>query len=147
MLSLSSTWLYKYLRIYLRYDRSWGHLFSSFEEFLAFEWPVITVTDAWTGRAHIVTRLTSVGAFLRMIKTRSVRHSSLAPMRGSPACSDLARLCPKHQTYFRSPHSRLPPATCAVYPIILRIRSFIRRSLQPCCRHLKSVCVVGNRRR
>ncbi|TFK42209.1 hypothetical protein BDQ12DRAFT_677803 [Crucibulum laeve] len=52
------------------YDRSWGHLFSSFEEFLVFSWPVITVTDSWTGRAHIVTRLTSIGAFLKMIKTR-----------------------------------------------------------------------------
>lgn len=52
------------------WDRSWGHLFSSFEEFLAFSWPVITVTDTWTGRAHIVTRLNSIGAFLRMIKTR-----------------------------------------------------------------------------
>ncbi|PPQ66345.1 hypothetical protein CVT24_007182 [Panaeolus cyanescens] len=54
------------------YERSWGHLFQSFEEFLAFDWPVITVTDAWTGRAHIVTRLTSIGAFLKMIKTRRV---------------------------------------------------------------------------
>ncbi|KDR85929.1 hypothetical protein GALMADRAFT_109453 [Galerina marginata CBS 339.88] len=52
------------------YDRSWGHLFETFEEFLAFSWPVITVTDAWTGRAHIVTRLNSIGAFLKMIKTR-----------------------------------------------------------------------------
>ncbi|KAF8633587.1 hypothetical protein AX15_001380 [Amanita polypyramis BW_CC] len=52
------------------YDRSWGHLFSSFGEFLAFSWPVITVTDAYTRRAHIVTRLTSIGAFLKMIKTR-----------------------------------------------------------------------------
>jgi hypothetical protein len=52
------------------YERSWGHLFESFEAFLAFSWPVIAVTDATTGRAHIVTRLNSVGAFLRMIKTR-----------------------------------------------------------------------------
>lgn len=52
------------------YERSWGHLFQSFDEFLAFSWPVITVTDAWSGRAHIVTRLNSIGAFLRMIKTR-----------------------------------------------------------------------------
>ncbi|KAF8971899.1 hypothetical protein BDZ97DRAFT_1913777 [Flammula alnicola] len=52
------------------YDRSWGHLFESFEEFLAFSWPVITVTDAWSGRPHIVTRLNSIGAFLKMIKTR-----------------------------------------------------------------------------
>lgn len=55
-----------------RYDRSWGHLFSTFEDFLAFSWPVITVTDALTGRAHIVTRMTSIGAFLKMIKTRYV---------------------------------------------------------------------------
>ncbi|KAG6883997.1 hypothetical protein C0993_002222, partial [Termitomyces sp. T159_Od127] len=27
-------------------------------------------TDTWTGKAHIVTRLTSIGAFLKMIKTR-----------------------------------------------------------------------------
>lgn len=53
-----------------RYERSWGHHFQSFEEFLAFSWPVIIVTDSWTGRAHIVTRLNSIGAFLKMIKTR-----------------------------------------------------------------------------
>ncbi|KAF7329037.1 ATP-synt-DE-N domain-containing protein [Mycena venus] len=53
-----------------QYDRSWGHLFSTFEDFLAFSWPCITCTDVWTGRAHIVTRLTSIGAFLKMIKTR-----------------------------------------------------------------------------
>lgn len=56
--------------LYYRYDRSWGHLFESFEEFLAFSWPVITVTDAISGRAHIVTRLNSIGAFIKMIKTR-----------------------------------------------------------------------------
>ncbi|KAG7086625.1 hypothetical protein E1B28_002567 [Marasmius oreades] len=52
------------------YEKSWGHLFSSFEAFLAFSWPVIVVTDVVTGKAHIVTRPTSVGAFLKMIKTR-----------------------------------------------------------------------------
>ncbi|KZT30967.1 hypothetical protein NEOLEDRAFT_1126655 [Neolentinus lepideus HHB14362 ss-1] len=52
------------------YDRSWGVMFESFEEFLSFSWPVIVVTDAWTGRAHVVTRMTSVGAFQKMIKTR-----------------------------------------------------------------------------
>ncbi|KXN84982.1 hypothetical protein AN958_11827 [Leucoagaricus sp. SymC.cos] len=52
------------------FERTWGHLFTSFEEFLAFSWPTITVTDAYTGRAHIVTRLNSIGAFLKMIKTR-----------------------------------------------------------------------------
>ncbi|KIM82190.1 hypothetical protein PILCRDRAFT_820560 [Piloderma croceum F 1598] len=52
------------------YERSWGHLFESFEEFLAFSWPVITVTDVWTSKPHVVTRMTSIGAFLKMIKTR-----------------------------------------------------------------------------
>ncbi|KAH9082262.1 hypothetical protein EDB83DRAFT_2337334 [Lactarius deliciosus] len=52
------------------FERSWGHLFNTFEDFLSFSWPVITATDAYTGRAHIVTRMTSVGAFVRMIKTR-----------------------------------------------------------------------------
>lgn len=53
-----------------RYERSWGIFFESFDGFLTFSWPVITVTDSWTGRAHIVTRMTSVGAFIKMIKTR-----------------------------------------------------------------------------
>ncbi|TBU62524.1 hypothetical protein BD310DRAFT_918589 [Dichomitus squalens] len=52
------------------YDRSWGIFFESFEEFLTFSWPTITVTDAWTGRAHIVVRISAVGAFLKMLKTR-----------------------------------------------------------------------------
>ncbi|KAI0756424.1 hypothetical protein C8Q80DRAFT_1128528 [Daedaleopsis nitida] len=52
------------------YDRSWGVFFESFEEFLTFSWPTITVTDTWTGRAHIVVRISSVGAFLKMLKTR-----------------------------------------------------------------------------
>ncbi|KAI0005545.1 hypothetical protein BJV74DRAFT_805145 [Russula compacta] len=52
------------------YERSWGHLFNTFEAFLSFSWPVITATDAYTGRAHIVTRMTSIGAFVKMIKTR-----------------------------------------------------------------------------
>ena len=42
----------------------------NFEAFLAFGWPVIVVTDSSTGRAHIVTRTNSIGAFLKMIKTR-----------------------------------------------------------------------------
>ena len=57
-----------------RYERSWGVFFESFEEFLTFSWPVITITDRWTGKAHIVTRMTSIGAFLKMIKTRYRTH-------------------------------------------------------------------------
>ncbi|KAG0706658.1 hypothetical protein DFH29DRAFT_135826 [Suillus ampliporus] len=52
------------------YDRTWGQFFETFEQFLGFSWPVIAVTDSWTGRAHIVTRMTTVGAFIKMIKTR-----------------------------------------------------------------------------
>ena len=54
------------------YDRSWGHLFSSFEDFLTFGWPTVTLTDARTGKGHIVTRSGSVGAFSKMVKTRYV---------------------------------------------------------------------------
>ncbi|KAF5347542.1 hypothetical protein D9758_014533 [Tetrapyrgos nigripes] len=53
-----------------RYERSGGHLFNTFEDFLAFSWPVIVVIDAWTRKARIVTRLNYIGAFLKMIKTR-----------------------------------------------------------------------------
>ena len=53
-----------------RYDRSWSVFFSSFEEFLTFSWPTITVTDTWTGRAHIVVRMSTINAFLKMLKTR-----------------------------------------------------------------------------
>ena len=52
------------------YEKSWSSLFVNFEAFLAFGWPVIVVTDARTARGHIVTRPTSVGAFLKMVKTR-----------------------------------------------------------------------------
>ncbi|KAL0952173.1 hypothetical protein HGRIS_008786 [Hohenbuehelia grisea] len=52
------------------YDRTWGHMFDSFDAFLAFSWPAITVTDTWTCRPHIVTRPNSLGAFIKMIKTR-----------------------------------------------------------------------------
>ncbi|TFK21285.1 hypothetical protein FA15DRAFT_696451 [Coprinopsis marcescibilis] len=52
------------------YERSWGNFFESFDEFLGFTWPVITVTDAWTGRAHIVTKLSAINSFVKMIKTR-----------------------------------------------------------------------------
>ncbi|KAH9982308.1 hypothetical protein BGW80DRAFT_1262656, partial [Lactifluus volemus] len=38
--------------------------------FPVFSWPVITATDVHTGRAHILTRMTSIGAFVKMIKTR-----------------------------------------------------------------------------
>ena len=65
-----------------RYERSWGVFFESFEEFLTFSWPVITVTDCATGKAHIVTRMTSIGAFLKMIKTRQA-----ASPRWWPLCS------------------------------------------------------------
>lgn len=53
-----------------RHDRTWGQYFETFDQFLAFSWPVVTVTDTRTGRAHIVTRSTSINAFLKMIKTR-----------------------------------------------------------------------------
>ncbi|KAG8895839.1 hypothetical protein FRC00_006833 [Tulasnella sp. 408] len=52
------------------YDRSWGHLFASFDAFLNFNWPAVVVTDARTGKGHIVTRLSNIQSFVRMIRTR-----------------------------------------------------------------------------
>jgi hypothetical protein len=66
-----------------RHDRTWGQFFETFEQFLAFSWPVVIVTDTRTGRAHIVTRMTSIAAFLKMIKTRYVL--SLRSSRSSPS--------------------------------------------------------------
>ena len=78
-----------------RYERSWGHHFQSFEEFLAFSWPVIIVTDAWTGRAHIVTRLNSIGAFLKMIKTRYIPSPHLPlPLTASSPSTKLTHFLP-----------------------------------------------------
>ncbi|KAF9073769.1 hypothetical protein BDP27DRAFT_264875 [Rhodocollybia butyracea] len=105
------------------YDKTWGHLFSTFEEFLAFGWPVIVVTDAQTGKAHIVTRLTSIGAFLRMIKTRFGETL--------PHLKDLSNMIPvitpfeiakkyhlrhvsDHATY-RKLHNTLPAAALTAY--------------------------------
>ena len=55
-----------------RHDQTWGQFFETFEQFLAFSWPVVAVTDIRTGRAHIVTRMTSINAFLKMIQSRCV---------------------------------------------------------------------------
>lgn len=52
------------------YDKTWGDLFQTFESFLGFGWPVIVVTDVYSGRAHIVTKKSSIGAFIKMVRTR-----------------------------------------------------------------------------
>jgi hypothetical protein len=54
------------------YDKTWGHHFHTFESFLEFGWPVIVVTDAYTARAHIVTKTSAITAFIKMVRTRSV---------------------------------------------------------------------------
>jgi len=105
------------------WDRSWGHLFSSFEEFLAFSWPVITVTDAWTGRAHIVTRLNSIGAFLRMIKTRFGETLTQAPniLQVTPfeTTNRHLRHISDYATY-KKIHSTLPAAILAAFKTRIR---------------------------
>ncbi|KIP04321.1 hypothetical protein PHLGIDRAFT_36980 [Phlebiopsis gigantea 11061_1 CR5-6] len=100
------------------YERSWGVFFESFEEFLAFSWPVITVTDCATGRAHIVTRMTSIGAFLKMIKTRQVFGETL------PLVENILRVTPFEVTQrhrrtvsdyalYKKMHGTLPAAVLA----------------------------------
>jgi hypothetical protein len=126
-----------------RFDRSWGHFFESFEDFLSFSWPVITVTDAWTGRAHIVTRLTSIGAFLKMIKTRSVlkivplsfenvKQSSFARFGETlPTIDSILKITPfetgqRHlrtvsdRATYRKIHSTLPAAVLAALKTRIR---------------------------
>ncbi|KAJ7645815.1 hypothetical protein B0H17DRAFT_959350 [Mycena rosella] len=106
------------------YDRTWGHLFSTFEDFLAFSWPVITVTDVWTGRAHIVTRLTSIGAFLKMVKTRYGETLPQAPniLQVSPfeSSSRHLRTVSDYASY-KKLHSTLPAAVLSA--LKLRVRA------------------------
>ncbi|KAJ7208060.1 hypothetical protein GGX14DRAFT_455370 [Mycena pura] len=105
------------------YDRSWGHLFSSFEEFVAFSWPVITVTDVWTGRPHIVTRLTSIGAFLKMIKTRYGETLPQAPniLQVTPfeTASRHLRTVSDYPTY-KKLHATLPAAVLSAFKLRVR---------------------------
>lgn len=54
----------------LWYEKTWGHLFETFDLFLGCSWPVIIVTDIWTSKAHIVTKLSHIQSFIKMIRTR-----------------------------------------------------------------------------
>jgi len=64
-----------------RYEKTWGHLFETFDLFLGCSWPVIVVTDMWTSKAHIVTKLSHLQAFVKMIRTRWVPelHPNIGP--------------------------------------------------------------------
>ena len=123
-----------------RYERSWGHLFESFEAFLAFSWPVITVTDATTGRAHIVTRLNSIGAFIKMIKTRCLYLCSLFPyltISTDAFWAGSVRLSRRLLISYRSLHLRRSLAISATSLIILHIRNYIRPYRRRCFLLLK----------
>lgn len=58
------------LELLYRYEKTWGHLFETFDLFLSCSWPVIVVTDVPTSKAHIVTKLAHIQSFIKMIKTR-----------------------------------------------------------------------------
>jgi len=60
------------LELRCRYEKTWGHLFETLDLFLGCSWPVIVVTDTWTSKAHIVTKLTHIQSFIKMIRTRWV---------------------------------------------------------------------------
>ncbi|CAE6461274.1 unnamed protein product [Rhizoctonia solani] len=100
------------------YDRSWGHLFSSFDDFLTFGWPTVTVTDSRTGKGHIVTRAGSVGAFSKMVKTRFGETL--------PKISNMMQIIPYEHTQrhlrqiadmaaYRKVHATLPAAEFSAY--------------------------------
>ncbi|GJE89548.1 hypothetical protein PsYK624_056510 [Phanerochaete sordida] len=98
------------------YERSWGIFFESFEEFLTFSWPCITVTDCWTGKAHIVTRMTSIGAFLKMIKTRFGETMPLVDniLRVSPFETSQRHLrTVSDYSHYKKLYSTLPAAVLA----------------------------------
>ncbi|KAF4612120.1 hypothetical protein D9613_004388 [Agrocybe pediades] len=105
------------------YDRSWGHLFETFDEFLAFSWPVITVTDSTTGKGHIVTRLNSIGAFLKMIKTRFGETLPQAPniLQVFPfeTSSRHLRHVSDYSSY-KKMHSTLPAAALSAFKVRVR---------------------------
>jgi len=60
------------LELCYRYEKTWGHLFETLDLFLGCSWPVIIVTDTWTSKAHIVTKLSHIQSFIKMIRTRWV---------------------------------------------------------------------------
>jgi hypothetical protein len=60
------------LELRCRYEKTWGHLFETFDLFLGCSWPVIVVTDMGTSKAHIVTKLSHIQSFIKMIRTRWV---------------------------------------------------------------------------
>ena len=66
------TTTHRVLELRCRYEKTWGHLFETFDLFLACSWPVIIVTDTWTSKAHIVTKLSHIQSFIKMIRTRWV---------------------------------------------------------------------------
>ncbi|KAH7338633.1 hypothetical protein B0J17DRAFT_657913 [Rhizoctonia solani] len=115
------------------YDRSWGHLFSSFDDFLTFGWPTVTVTDSRTGKGHIVTRAGSVGAFSKMIKTRYALYYCLGIIlilvrfgETLPKISNMMQIIPYEHTQrhlrqisdmaaYKKVHATLPAAEFSAY--------------------------------
>ncbi|PVF96103.1 hypothetical protein CPB86DRAFT_787394 [Serendipita vermifera] len=54
------------------WNKSWGTFFATFDQFLQFGWQVIVITDVYEPhRAHIVTNMKNLQAFLRMIRAQS----------------------------------------------------------------------------
>ncbi|OCH95719.1 hypothetical protein OBBRIDRAFT_871309 [Obba rivulosa] len=113
------------------HERSWGIFFESFEAFLTFQWPVITVTDCDTGRAHIVIRMGSIGAFLKMIKTRFGETLSMVDniLRVSPFETSQRHLRTiSDYAGYKKLHATLPAAVLAALKV--RVRNGEPRAIQ-----------------
>jgi hypothetical protein len=55
------------------WNKSWGTFFATFDQFLQFGWQVIIITDVYEPhRAHIVTNMKNIQAFLKMIRSQYV---------------------------------------------------------------------------
>ncbi|KIY66254.1 hypothetical protein CYLTODRAFT_423598 [Cylindrobasidium torrendii FP15055 ss-10] len=105
------------------YDRSWGHLFANFGDFLAFSWPVITLTDAETGKADIVTRPSNLNAFIKMVKTRFGETLPIPPNISTVTPFSTAHRHVRHIAdfpSFKKLHATLPAAELAALKTRIR---------------------------
>ena len=115
---------------------------------------MISVTDTRTGRAHIVTRMSSVQAFLKMIKSRCVLPGpSLSPTGLFPGSflhmfrpyAGLEKHCPKWITYSLFHHSRPPTDISGMSMMGHRTRSSTQRSPPLPSQRTRHACVQATR--
>jgi len=89
------------LELRCRYEKTWGHLFETFDLFLGCSWPVIIVTDKGTSKAHIVTKLSHIQSFIKMIKTRWVPEHITTQNRAADVIRSFGEVLPLLDNFLR----------------------------------------------